>query len=65
MGLATIQGKPLWHFGIMRDQRKQNGVGPRVCAFPYITLNTAATADEGTTAEEQKAFSLQTSSKKF
>lgn len=49
----------------MRDQRIQNGVGPRVCAFSYIMLDTAATTDEVTTVGEEKAFSLQTSSKKF
>lgn len=65
MSLAIIQGRSLWHFGIMRDQRIQNGVGPRVCAFSYIMLDTAATTDEVTTVGEEKAFSLQTSSKKF
>ena len=52
-------------FWYHEGSKDTNGVGPRVCVFSYITLNTAATADEGTTAGEQKAFSLQTSSKKF
>lgn len=41
-------------------------MGTRVCAFSYITLDIAVTTtDEVTTVGEEKAFSLQTSSKNF